>query len=269
MEEVDEYLNGHRPERMKLVDVWAEMDGVWDSYGLDNRIPFNDQPVAEFYAHPVWVLNGLFAAADPESLRHRIAIAQYAVENLKVNSVADYGGGIGELARQISIVSENTVRVDIIEPYPSKWGIERAAAHPNVTFRPGFSAQYDLVVAQDVLEHIEDPIGVALGLIEATRFEGHLIFANCFYPVIKCHLPGTFYLRHTFRIVMNAAGLDYVGRIAGAPHAECYRRAGQIDHQAVSRAARLMRFCGPALNLLVATIKLPIRAARSLGTTGR
>jgi hypothetical protein len=160
MEEVDEYVKRHPAERLTLVALWTEMDTIWDSFGLDNRKPLRNQPVSEFYAHPVWVVNGLFSAADPESLRHRIAIAQYAVEKLKVSSVANYGGGIGELARQI--------------------------------------------------EHIEDPIGVALRMIEATRFDRHLIFANCFYPVIKCHLPGTFYLRHTFCIVMKAAGLDYV-----------------------------------------------------------
>lgn len=269
MKEVDDYLKRRPAERMNLVDLWAEMDGVWDSYALDNRKPFKDQPVSEFYAHPVWVLNGLFAAADPESLRHRIAIAQHAIRNLNVSSVADYGGGIGELARQISIASENNVRVDIIEPYPSSLGIKKASAYPNVAFRSGFCGQYDLVVAQDVLEHTEDPIGVALEMIEATRFKGHLIFANCFYPVIKCHLPKTFYLRHTFRIVMNAAGLDYVGRIAGAPHVECYRRARQVDRQAISRADRLMKVCGPALNVLAAAIKLPIRAAKSLGTNSR
>jgi 2-polyprenyl-6-hydroxyphenyl methylase/3-demethylubiquinone-9 3-methyltransferase len=265
MEEHDEYVKRHPAECLTLASLWAEMDTIWDSFGLDNRKPLSNQPVSEFYAHPVWVVNGLFSAADPESLRHRIAIAQYAVKRLKATSVADYGGGIGELARQISIASENAVRVDIIEPYPSKWRIE-TAAHPNATFRPDFHAQYDLVVAQDVLEHIEDPIDVTLRMIEATRFDGHLIFANCFYPVIKCHLPGTFYLRHTFRIVMKAAGLNHVGRIPGATHAECYRRARQIDRQAVSRADRLMRVCGPALNVLEAAVKLPVRAAGRLAT---
>src|SRR5262249_24065857 len=119
MVEADEYVKKHQVERMTLFDLWAEMDGVWDSLGLDNRKPFNDQSVSEFCAHPVWVVNGLFSAADPESLRHRIAIAQYAVGKLKVRFVADYGGGAGELARQISIVSDNATQVDIIEPYPS------------------------------------------------------------------------------------------------------------------------------------------------------
>jgi 2-polyprenyl-3-methyl-5-hydroxy-6-metoxy-1,4-benzoquinol methylase len=269
MDEVDEYVRTHQADRMTLADLWAETDRVWDSFGLDDRKPFENQPVAEFYSHPVWIVNGLFSAADPESLRHRAAIAQYAVRKLNVSSVADYGGGLGELARQIAIASEDAVRVDIIEPHPSKWGIEMAAAHPNVMFRSSFCDQYDLVVAQDVLEHTEDPIAVALSLIEATRFGRHLIFANCFYPVIKCHLPATFYLRHTFRFVMNAAGLDYVGRIAGAPHAQCYRRTKQIDRRALSRGDRLMKFCGPALNGLVAGIKLAVRDATRFATTAR
>ena len=162
MDEVDEYVRTHQADRMTLADMWAETDRVWDSFGLDNRKPFENQPVAEFYSHPVWIVNGLFSAADPESLRHRAAIAQYAVRKLNVSSVADYGCGLGELARQIAIASEDAVRVDIIEPHPSKWGIEMAAAHPNVMFRSSFCDQYDLVVAQDVLEHTEDPIAVAL-----------------------------------------------------------------------------------------------------------
>jgi 2-polyprenyl-6-hydroxyphenyl methylase/3-demethylubiquinone-9 3-methyltransferase len=260
--EVHEYLRRHPPEKMTVAEVWSEMDSVWDALGLDNRKPFTGQPVSQFYAHPVWVLNGLFTAVDPESVQHRTCIARYVVETLKPASVADYGGGIGELAHQISVASGDRIPIDIIEPYPSQVGIERAARHPRVTYRPEFAAPYDLVVAQDVLEHTEDPIGVALQMIEATRMGGHLIFANCFYPVIKCHLPGTFYLRHTFRHVMRPAGLDFVCRIPGAWHAECFRRVRPIDRDAVTSTDRLMRVCGPPLNLGVAAARIPVRAAK-------
>src|SRR5690606_34326321 len=88
---------------------------------------------------------------------------------------------------------------------------------------------YDVVIAQDVLEHVEDPVLLASKLASAVRVGGTVLFANCFYPVIECHLPSTFHFRHTFRFVMRALGLSYVGSIRGAEHAKIFRRHGSIE----------------------------------------
>jgi hypothetical protein len=47
-------------------ELLAEIDRVWDSYGLDNRKNVSDQEIGSFYSHPVWILNGLFAEVDPD-----------------------------------------------------------------------------------------------------------------------------------------------------------------------------------------------------------
>lgn len=47
--------------------VCDELDRVWHQFRLDNRRPLDEQPVGEFYRHPVWLMNGLFSAVDPTS----------------------------------------------------------------------------------------------------------------------------------------------------------------------------------------------------------
>ena len=49
--------------------------------------------------------------------------------------------------------------------------------------------QFDFVIASHVLEHVEDPLIVLSIMIDSVRINGYLVIANCFYPVIKCHLP--------------------------------------------------------------------------------
>jgi len=83
---------------------------------------------------------------------------------------------------------------------------------------------------------------------------GIVVFANCFYPVIHCHLPSTFHLRHTFPIVMNALGLRYVGRVDGASHAQVFERTGRLDLGRARRAERISRILGPVLNLAYDTM---------------
>lgn len=72
--------------------VWQEMDRIWEYFSLDNRQPLSDQPIAQFYSHPVWLLNGIFTHLDATSYQHRAAIAKYLNEN-KIKNIGDYGGG--------------------------------------------------------------------------------------------------------------------------------------------------------------------------------
>lgn len=231
--------------RKRLLD---EMDRVWDELGLNNRVALNKQlnKLAAFYSHPVWLLNGLFSEHNPESRVHRIAIATY-IKKLDVNRVADYGGGSGVLARRVAEGSA-TVHVEIIEPYVNDFFIEQLRELPCVTYVPRLGLDYDVVIAQDVLEHVDNPLGLVIELIKATRMNGHLIFVNCFYPVIKCHLPATFYLRHTFKGLMRHAGLEFIDRIAGAEHALVYQRVDILDMLAFDFAAKKATLIGPLLN---------------------
>ena len=217
-----QYAGGTGP--IKVNEMWQEINRVWDTFRLDNSRQLSSQPIVEFYSHPVWILNGLFSGVDNESLRHRGLIAEYA-KSINAHRIADYGGGVGQLG--ICIASKNPeAKVEIIEPFPSGFGTFRISNYRNIEILPKLSGEYDLLVCQDVLEHTEHPIDIAERIASAAKDGGFVIFANCFYPVIACHLPRTFYLRHTFSWIMEAAGLSYIGSAEGAPHIMIYKKIG-------------------------------------------
>jgi SAM-dependent methyltransferase len=250
--ELDAYLARFAHARgLTLRELHAEMDRVWRELGLDNRRPLAEQAdaVAAFYRHPVWVLNGLFAGLDPESLRHRRAIARY-VANLRPRRIADFGGGGGALAE--CLVAATAATVDVIEPFAHPRFEARLAALDRVELEAELGADYDVVIAQDVLEHVDTPVALAARLVRATRWEGTVVFANCFQPVIECHLPSTFHLRFLFPFVLRHAGVTSLGSIPGARHALAFRRERPDDEAARRAADTLARQVGPALNRLAA-----------------
>ena len=225
----------------------AEIDKVWLELNLDNSKSLNSQidSVAKFYEHPVWILNGIFSELDPLSKRHRDAIAEY-INDLHVERVADYGGGSGVLARILANVTE--AQIDIIEPFAAQFFLEKLSEFRNISVVPYLRPEYDVVIAQDVLEHVDDPISLAVDLINSTKMNGYLIFANCFYPDIKCHLPATFYLRHTFPNLMVYAGLRFVERIGGAEHALVFKRVDAIQSQNLINSNTRAKSFGLLLN---------------------
>ena len=204
--------------------IWSEMDRVWDELGLDNSIPIANQPVHQFYSHPVWMLNALFTAADHASRAHRQAIAAFIAQS-GARKIADFGGGGAELSRQIILHCPDAC-VDIVEPFPSALGRYRISQMENVQFVSSLKGSYDLIIAQDVLEHVDKPLAIAADIFSALRPGGIAIFANCFFPVIKCHLPRTFHLRATFKYLANLGGLEYRGLVQGAEHAQIFARVG-------------------------------------------
>ena len=242
------YLEGvSRMERPSVEWIWQEMDRIWDALGLDNRVALQGQAIGDFYSHPIWVVNGVFTATDPVSIQHRDAIALF-VSQLGVERIADYGGGFGELAQKLSAV-DSKIHIDIVEPYPSTLGIQRIKQGTHIRFIKDFENQYDCVIAQDVLEHIERPLELVEQLVAATKLGGYLIFANCCYPVIKCHLPSTFYLRHTFKWVMRGAGLEFIGQVAGVNHAMIFRRVGNVNKTRFKFLESIAKFVGPSVNM--------------------
>ena len=242
------YLNSiANIERPPVEWIWQEMDRAWDELGLDNRLSLQKQKIGSFYSHPIWLVNGLFSAVDPSSAAHRDSIAAF-VSRCNAKRVADYGGGFGELAIKLSKVAPESL-VDIIEPYPSKLGLSRVEGKLNIRFIDSFDGQYDCVIAQDVLEHVERPLILAKDMVLATKLNGYLIFANCFFPVEKCHLPSTFYLRHTFIWVLRYLGLRFEGRvIKGASHALVFKRIGNINYYMLRVASLVAMIIGPVLN---------------------
>lgn len=254
-----EYLSQlNLDERPSVEQIWLEMDKVWDGLGLSATEQLSEQQLADFYGHPVWILNGFFSASDPQSCSHREAIAK-AVHDLSVRNIADYGGGMGELAIRISRINPNHL-TSIVEPYPSDIGLHRISQYKNISYVPCLNGPYDLIIAQDVLEHLEDPVGLVAQLSNATTLGGYLIFANCFYPVIKCHLPATFHLRDTFNWVARGAGLEYVGNVPGAEHANIFRKTGKVHGANLHGRA----FCSKTLGSARNRIRLFVMRAQGL-----
>lgn len=237
------------PDKVPPVEwVWNEMDKVWLKLGLDNSKPLAQQPIGDFYSHPVWLMNGLFSRVDEVSANHRQWIARHFVSQ-GFKRIADFGGGLGELAACV-ISHDSTIRVDVVEPFPTAYAKARFETFPQVRYVSKLTEKYDAVVAQDVLEHVEDPIGLAFQLASTVTSGGQVIFANCFYPVIQCHLPSTFHLRHTFTAIMRAMGLKSLGSIEGAPHVQVYRRVCSPNLMRARFAEFLSKRVGPMINLL-------------------
>ncbi len=233
-------------ERPAVEWMWQEMDRIWDALGLNNQAAFQAEQIRDFYSHPVWIVNGVFSASDPISVLHRKSIAAF-VKRLGVKRVADYGGGFGELALRLHAAAPE-ILIDVVEPYPSKLGMLRVAGNTGIQFVSEFCGPYDCIIAQDVLEHVEHPLKLTEQMVSATKPGGYLILANCFYPVIKCHLPSTFYLRHTYTWVVSALGLKLEGCIEGANHVLVFRKQGNTNKYLLILLAAIAKIVGPLLN---------------------
>ena len=79
-----------------LEEIWAVMDEPWRELNCDPEVM--DARIGTFYAHPVWLLNGLFIEQHPQSLDSRRGLTGW-VATKSPRRVADYGGGFGGLAR--------------------------------------------------------------------------------------------------------------------------------------------------------------------------
>lgn len=230
-----------------LEDIWQLMDNVWDDIGCNNEVLDWDR-INEFYAHPIWLLNGLFIEQHELSMQHRNAISDWIVER-NFNNVLDYGGGFGTLARLIAKKDSN-ISVDIYEPYPSEYAQLRAKDYSNIQFISSIDQKYDCLVSTDVLEHVPNPLQLFSEMIGNVKSNGFLVIANNFSPVIKCHLPSTFYLRYTFRIFAHNMGLRRIGPCKGS-HATIYQKKKDvtIDWQKIKRYEQISRMGHPFLNM--------------------
>lgn len=228
-------------------EIWRCMDDAWGNTIHDA------ESIRAFYRHPIWLINGVFTAVDETSRGHRQAIAAW-IACRQCRRIADVGGGLGELALAIAQRADSA-EVDIVEPFAPPIAVAHVMRTHGVRYVDSLAGNYDAVIAQDVLEHVGDPIALALETINAIRPGGFAIFANCFYPVIKCHLPQTFHLRHTFSWVVAPLGIKYVERVRGAEHALVFRRNGDIPDLAAARLReKISRRFGPSANILHALL---------------
>jgi 2-polyprenyl-3-methyl-5-hydroxy-6-metoxy-1,4-benzoquinol methylase len=209
-----------------LEQLWCLMDQAWNKHGCDNRSP-NPERLGEFYGDAVWLLNGMFIEQDATSMGHRTQITA-TVAALSPEHVLDFGGGFGTLARLLAKALPQA-QISICEPYPPRHGVESCQPFPNIRFvRQLVSQSVDALVSTDVLEHVSDPLSLLAAMVDSVRPGGHLLIANCFHPVILCHLPCTFHLRYTFNKFCRALGLEVLGPCEGS-HATIYRRSIVVE----------------------------------------
>ncbi len=214
-------ISAHNPPLVE--DIWQLMDNVWDQYGCDN-LKLDSEKLRYYYRHPVWTLNGLFIEQDPTSMQHRHAISNWIVKQQKIDSVLDYGGGFGTLARLIGD-KKRGIKIDIYEPHPGPPALKALSTYSSIRFISAINRQYDCLISTDVLEHVPDPLGLLNRMIDCVKPYGNLLIANNFYPVIKCHLPATFHLRYSFRVFTKLMGLKYLGPCRDS-HAVIYEKKG-------------------------------------------
>jgi 2-polyprenyl-3-methyl-5-hydroxy-6-metoxy-1,4-benzoquinol methylase len=227
-------------------DKRVEMDAEWQRVGASFE-PDGEAALAEFYRLPIWLLTGIFTEVDATSVFHRERIADF-IAKLKPTRVVDFGGGFGALARRIASRIPDS-KVTVVDPYVHPLARHMAERFPNLNMTDGMHEETDLIVAEDVLEHVTDPVGLTARLAAHILPGGHLIAANCFKPVIACHYPGAFHLDLTFRHVVAPLGLRYLGRVPGAGHAQVFRRDGRPPDLLAARTREaLSRRINPALD---------------------
>lgn len=221
-----------------LQQLWQLMDEQWHAHGCD---PMQmDGRVTAFYRHPVWLLNGLFIEQDPQSLAIRQAFTAWVMEQAPAR-VADFGGGFGGLARFIGTALPQA-SVEVVEPHPHPAAMALAADTPNVRFVSELTGDYDLLVATDVFEHVPDPIALAASTASHLRIGGRYLIANCFAPVIACHLPQLFHLSIGWDQAMRGMGLQPREKVK---YGRAYGRTGDLDEEAAKRAEILARWVYP------------------------
>ncbi|RZK13889.1 MAG: methyltransferase domain-containing protein [Flavobacterium sp.] len=256
MSDSEEYLNQFGDISQLNRDILlAEMDQAWTTLNLDNTKKVVDQSelISKFYQHPVWILNGIFSELDPISREHREAIAEF-ISTVGNDRIADFGGGTGVLAKFIARRNPAS-NIEIVDPYFNMENAKKLSAYPNVHIKQKLDGLYDVVIAQDVLEHVDDPIELALHLIDATKLNGYVVFANSFYPEIKCHLPSSFYLRHTFRFLIRHAGLQFTEGLYEASHVHVYKKTHLKKHKKIFELNYLAKIIGPKINIIVEKLR--------------
>ncbi|AFZ49072.1 class I SAM-dependent methyltransferase [Dactylococcopsis salina] len=252
------YFNQFANQDLDLQEIWQLMDQAWDEVGA-GYTPAETEAVGIFYDHPVWLLNGIFTECDPTSAQHRENIAKW-IATLQPDLVADFGGGYGSLGRKIADLCPKT-EVKIVEPHPRELAKHLAKQYSNLEYTPKLPQNADIVIAQDVLEHIPDPLDVFGELLKATKVGGRVITANCFRPVIKCHLPETFHFRYSFKWIAPKLGCNYKGTVPSVRHAEVFRKTDQkVRWSQARRLEKLSRFMFP----IIETTKPVLKAVRSL-----
>lgn len=207
------------PNSISVYELWDEMDRVWDET-LKSHFALSNSFFTAFYSHPVWSLNSIFTRYDNYSSNQRLSLV-HSIFSLPINSIVDMGGGFGVLCRLLKSHNSESI-IYLCEPY-SNSTTKRTLAFSGVNVVDQTPANCDCYIFIDVLEHCLNPIKYLFDSINRAKPNSYFYLGNCFYPVIKCHLKSTFYLRYTFDFAAFMLGLKCKGRVAGARYIKIYQ----------------------------------------------
>lgn len=219
LEGVFERFGGRFPE---LEEIWKLMDEPWRELNCDPAVM--DERIGQFYDHPIWLLNGLFIEQHDPSLKNREGFTDWVVRQ-SPSRITDFGGGFGSLARMIGDELP-AASIEVIDPHPHPAGEALAANTSNVKFAENLTGEYDIIIATDVFEHVPDPSALATETAAHLRVGGQYLIANCFHPVILCHLPQSFHFLHSWDQAMNAVGLKPEETVV---YGRSFCRLGELD----------------------------------------
>jgi hypothetical protein len=119
--------------------------------------------------------------------------------------------------------------VHIVEPHPHAAAVSLSGQTPNVRYVTEFSGEYDVLIATDVFEHVPDPLALVESTAAHLRMGGEYLIANCFWPVIRCHLPSAFHFRWSWDAAMRAMNLQ-PGKLV--TYGRAYNRIGPVSASA-------------------------------------
>ena len=262
---VERLLESQNPDITDdLEQIWYLLNKTWQDMGCDNK-KLDWDKIAQFYAHPVWLLNGLFIETHDLSMQIRKSIALYIAQQ-GFKRICDYGGGFGTLAREIAQICPN-IEIDIYEPFPSEYGKKCIANFTNICFVSELKKDYyDCLISTDVLEHVDNVLETFNTMLESLQVGGKALIGNCFYPVIDCHLPKHFHFRYTFKHIATLMGVTYIGNIQGAEYVQIYHKSKSTQ---ASLAVKLAggggsRCLFPLLNMVRFVLRPCVRLFRKL-----
>mgnify|MGYP002633203633 CR=1 FL=1 len=256
-EEIEKLLKrGNEKFTDDLEQMWYLMDLIWDDYKCDSQ-NLNWENIGKFYSHPVWLLNGLFIEQHKVSMGHRHTISDWIIQN-EFKNVVDYGGGFGTLARLVA-EKDSKIKMNIYEPHPSDFGLKRVSEFENINIIGQLGSNYDCLMSTDVLEHVPDPLNDFADMIISVKLNGYLVIANCFQPVIECHLPQDFHLRYSFNFFAKMMGLEEVGILEGS-HATIFKKVEEVEPNwsKIRFYEKLSKFLFPIIEVLKPVLR-PIK----------
>lgn len=182
-----------------MEELFLLLDKVWD-----NNPPFDVEGFARYYKHPVWWLNAKMEELHRVSIEHRLLAVAMAQKHAPRKAL-DRGGGYGLLVRMAhAAMPETLLDVEDLVNAGVLAGHFKGLERVRVVSKP--DAVYDVIWSIEVFEHLPDPIQEAYALNLLLRTGGVLITSYSFYPIIKCHLPQNFFLRHVFHRLLPFLG---------------------------------------------------------------